>query len=223
MNAKMIIGGAVLAASTLAGTAVAGPFSANVGVTSNYIWRGVTQTGDQAAIQGGVDYENENGFYAGTWISNVSWTSTPGYEQDWYLGYGFEAGPVSLDVGYILYTYPVDSNVEDDFGEIYVNASWQWLSGGIAYTTNKESDIDTGDIYIYVSGDFEAKNGIAYGFTVGNYDYKQEDAISQLEDYAHLRLYMSKSDFTLAFDKNDYDGASGDYRFSVSWAKSFDL
>ncbi len=224
MNAKMIIGGAVLAASTLAGTAVAGPFSANIGVTSDYLWRGVTQTGDQAAIQGGVDYENENGFYAGTWISNVTWTTTPGYEQDWYLGYGFEAGPVGLDVGYIFYNYPVGT-AKEDFGEVYVNASWQWLSGGIAYNTNKEdSSADTGDLYLYVSGDFEAQNGIGYGFTVGRYDFKGGSDY----DYNHVRLYMSKSDFTLAFEKNDTDTAfwgagSDDHRFTVSWAKSFDL
>ncbi len=221
MNAKMIIGGAVLAASTLAGTAVAGPLSANIGVTSDYIWRGVTQTNDAAAVQGGVDYENPNGFYAGTWVSNESWTTTSpsvvGYEQDWYLGYGFEAGPVNLDVGYILYTYPVGPG-KDDFGELYVNASWQWLTGGIAYNTNKEdSAADTGDLYLYVSGDFEAGNGIGYGFTAGRYDFKGSG------DYNHVRLYLSKSDFTLAFDKNDLNGNDGDYRFSVSWSKSFDL
>ncbi len=230
MNAKMIIGGAVLAASTLAGTAVAGPFSANIGVTSNYLFRGVTQTADAAAVQGGVDYENENGFYAGTWISNLAsgsaayYGSQGNFEQDWYLGYGFQAGPVGLDVGYILYTYPV-SSIEADYGEIYLNASWEWLSGGIAYTTNKEaSGADTGDIYLYVSGDFEAKSGLGYGFTVGRYDFKGGSA----GDYNHVRLYMSKSDFTLAFEKNDTDTAvwgtgSDDYRFTVSWAKSFDL
>jgi uncharacterized protein (TIGR02001 family) len=47
--------------------------SANIGAVSNYIWRGVTQTGDQAAIQGGLDYGHVSGFYAGTWISNIDW------------------------------------------------------------------------------------------------------------------------------------------------------
>jgi uncharacterized protein (TIGR02001 family) len=48
-------------------------FSANIGAVSNYIWRGVTQTGDQAAIQGGLDVGHESGFYAGTWASNIDW------------------------------------------------------------------------------------------------------------------------------------------------------
>jgi hypothetical protein len=48
-------------------------FSANIGAVSNYIWRGVSQTGDGAAVQGGLDVAHESGFYAGTWASNIDW------------------------------------------------------------------------------------------------------------------------------------------------------
>lgn len=48
-------------------------FSANIGAVSNYIWRGVTQTQDGAAIQGGLDYGHISGFYAGAWASNIDW------------------------------------------------------------------------------------------------------------------------------------------------------
>jgi uncharacterized protein (TIGR02001 family) len=47
--------------------------SANIGVVSNYMWRGVTQTLDGAAVQGGLDFTHESGFYAGTWASNIDW------------------------------------------------------------------------------------------------------------------------------------------------------
>lgn len=226
MKAKTIIGGAVLAASVLTGPAVAGSFSANIGVSSNYIFRGVTQTADQAAVSGGVDYEHDSGFYAGTWISNVTGyggrttSNTTNYEQDWYAGYGFEAGPVGLDVGYILFTYPVGDG-EHDYGEIYVNASWEWLSGGINYTVNKEGNPDKkNDIYLFVSGETEIGNGLALSGTVGRYDYDDD---TNNEDYTHFQLAVSKDDFTFAIDKNDLDGASGSTRFSVSWSKSFDL
>jgi uncharacterized protein (TIGR02001 family) len=55
--------------------------SANIGAVSNYIWRGVTQTQDGAAIQGGLDYAHESGFYAGTWASNIDWNDE-GAPQD---------------------------------------------------------------------------------------------------------------------------------------------
>ncbi len=72
-----VMAGAIAGASLTAGqSAVAqdgGPwdFSANIGAVSNYIWRGVSQTGDGAAVQGGLDVGHESGFYAGTWASNI--------------------------------------------------------------------------------------------------------------------------------------------------------
>jgi uncharacterized protein (TIGR02001 family) len=45
----------------------------NVAVTSQYIFRGLTQTNGDPAIQGGLDYSHASGFYAGTWLSNISW------------------------------------------------------------------------------------------------------------------------------------------------------
>ncbi len=228
MKAKTIIGGAVLAASVLTGPALAGALSANIGVSSNYIFRGVTQTLDQAAVSGGLDYEHDSGFYAGTWISNVGSGSNAlygaqgNYEQDWYAGYGFEAGPVGLDVGYILFTYPVGPG-QYDYGEIYVNASWEWLSGGINYTVNKEgSPANKNDVYLFVTGEFPVGNGLTLSGTVGNYNY--DDPAT--EDYVHFQVALSKDDFTFALDKNDLtDTGNGedDVRFSISWSKSFDL
>ena len=52
--------------------------SANIGAVSNYMWRGVTQTQDGAAVQGGLDFSHESGFYAGTWISNVDFNDEGG-------------------------------------------------------------------------------------------------------------------------------------------------
>ncbi|MGA0975457.1 MAG: TorF family putative porin, partial [Sedimenticolaceae bacterium] len=55
---------------------------ANIGATSNYVWRGVTQTSDDATLQGGVDYSNEEGFSLGAWASDVK--PVNGYEFDIY-------------------------------------------------------------------------------------------------------------------------------------------
>jgi len=85
------------------------PLSANVGLVSNYVLRGISQTGGEAAIQGGFDYTHSSGFYLGTWGSNVGWlTEFQGYdsgsmELDLYGGYRHHIGPVSYDVGAIRY------------------------------------------------------------------------------------------------------------------------
>jgi uncharacterized protein (TIGR02001 family) len=126
-------------AVVLSGTAAA-EFAANIGVTSNYVWRGVTQTDDDAAVSGGVDYSHDSGFYAGVWASNVNFPSeqavfdsgpdnipgTPddvqigtktsnnrGAEVDFYAGFAneFDMG-LGYDVGLLYYWYPGF----DDFG-----------------------------------------------------------------------------------------------------------
>ena len=79
--------------------------SGNVSVTNNYIWRGLTQSINESAVQGGIDYADESGFYIGTWASNVSYDSDDAYsyEHDIYFGFSGEAEGFSYDVGYLYY------------------------------------------------------------------------------------------------------------------------
>src|SRR5450756_487044 len=64
-----------VSAQTAPAAAPASPhtFTGNVGLVSQYIFRGLTQTNGNPAIQGGADYAHASGFYAGTWLSNISW------------------------------------------------------------------------------------------------------------------------------------------------------
>ena len=94
----------------------AGPhsFSANVALVSDYVFRGISQTQNRPAIQGGFDYSHSSGLYLGTWGSNVSWVQDTGMktnnslELDVYGGYKGAVGPVSYDVGVLQYYYPGD-------------------------------------------------------------------------------------------------------------------
>ena len=60
-------------------------WSANVGVTNNYLWRGLTQSINEPAIQGGIDYASDSGFYVGTWASNVSYDSDDAYSYEQHV------------------------------------------------------------------------------------------------------------------------------------------
>ncbi|MBT8621388.1 TorF family putative porin [Polynucleobacter paneuropaeus] len=104
------------------------PITANVTVTSNYIYRGLTQTNNKPAIQGGFDYAHESGFYVGNWNSSISWISdtygAQGYsnlksgsqgssvtgpiEMDFYAGFKKEliAEGFASDFGVLQYYYP---------------------------------------------------------------------------------------------------------------------
>jgi uncharacterized protein (TIGR02001 family) len=225
MKVKSLIAGSVLAASAVTSSVAMAEheFTGNLGLTSNYIWRGVTQTGDQAAIQGGIDYGYQ-GFYAGAWASNVTWTTPEGYEIDLYAGYGFDWGQTSWDIGYIQYMYPVGDE-ENDFGEAYLNFGWNWLSAGVAYTVSKEVTTDyENDIYLYVAGEWQVGKSVALGALYGDYDF--DDPATT--DYAHYQVYLTAHDFTFALDQNDLDetvpgDGTDDMRFTVSYSKSFDF
>jgi uncharacterized protein (TIGR02001 family) len=84
--------------------------SANVGLTTDYVFRGISQSGGEAAVQGGVDFTCGR-FYAGVWGSSIA--SEFGSEVDVYGGYKFGAGPITFDVGFTYYAYPgiSDANV----------------------------------------------------------------------------------------------------------------
>jgi len=120
-------------------------FTANAGLFSQYIFRGISQTAGQPAVQGGFDYTHSSGFYLGTWASNISWLEDFGQynrsslEWDFYGGYK-NSFPGSedwnYDVGLYYYYYPgkriSGANNADTF-EMYGAIGWKWLSAKASY------------------------------------------------------------------------------------------
>ena len=207
---------------------ISGKITGNIGVTSNYLWRGVTQTNDLSAVSGGIDFAHDSGFYAGTWTSNLGGDDQ---ELDLYAGYGMKAGPVDLDFGAISYQYPVS---ETYFHEAYVNASMSMFTLGAAYTIGSDDDdtaaFSEGDIYVSFGAAFEIAKDLELGVTVGFYDFDKKvnptDVTDTSEDYSHVQVSLSKEDFTFSIDKNDLtDSGAGEdnIRVSASWSKVFDL
>jgi uncharacterized protein (TIGR02001 family) len=83
----------------------------NVGATTDYRYRGISQSRLQPAVQGGVDFAHKSGFYLGAWGSTIKWIKDAGgnanVELDVYGGYkGSINNDVSFDVGVLGYIYP---------------------------------------------------------------------------------------------------------------------
>lgn len=225
----------LVASGAMSGVASA-EVTGNIGVTSNYIWRGVTQTGDAPAVQGGVDYAHESGFYAGTWLSNVDFSETSDrneYEQDLYLGFAGAAGDFGYDVGVFHYMYPLSDNA--DFTELGLSGSYKMVSAGVNYTVSSDvEDTDAGaevfiegDLYYYAGLNFDLGSDLGLGLLAGAYNFEDDGQGGADLDYVNYQISLSKGDFTFAYDQNDIDGvdAAGkkfdDPRFSVSWTKEF--
>jgi len=213
-------------AALMGATAVAqAELSANIGVTSNYMFRGMSFTGDDAAVSGGLDYAHDSGFYIGTWASSLN----SGTEVDLYLGFGGEAGSIGYDVGVIRYMYPETSNIA--YSELYGSLSFSMFEVGLAYTIESESgnsggQYDTGDLYYYASASTDIMDGFTLGATAGYYDWKNDGAVD-VKSYGHFDLTLSKDvgdlgEFSFLVSKAG-KGANGDdnMNFAVSWAKSF--
>jgi len=125
-------------------------FSGNMTIGSDYRFRGVSQTFKGPTIQGGIDYSHSSGFYVGNWNSNVSntlYAAGNQIEMDFYGGWKGSWGDFGLDVGALYYFYDsarwsgsnqgtagaVNTSGKYNNGELYIGASWKWLSAKYSY------------------------------------------------------------------------------------------
>ena len=160
MFRKTVIAGALAAALTPGMAFAAEPtpehtLSGNLGFFSQYIFRGLTQTNREPAIQGGFDYAHASGLYAGTWASNISWLRDGGAyraggsgEFDFYGGWKPTYGDFTFDIGTLYYWYPGDptltppgaaaSNPKANSWEIYGGVAWKWFSVKYSHSIKDE-------------------------------------------------------------------------------------
>jgi uncharacterized protein (TIGR02001 family) len=221
-----VLGSLFVSAQALAGA------SANIGLTSNYLWRGVSQSDGHPAIQGGLDYAADNGLYVGTWASNEKF-GTKGTELDIYGGYKKELkGGLSYDLGAVKYNYPNHNSTE--FSEAYAKLGFKGIGAEADYTfQSNASDPDPvpakGDMYYALGYTGELKHGWGYGAKVGRYNFKNSPG-GVSPDYNHVQLSLTKDvgkvgKFTLAADKpsKPLNNDKSDARVSLAWTKSFDF
>ncbi|MDC7681725.1 TorF family putative porin [Asticcacaulis sp. BYS171W] len=129
---KFLLAAAVATSALVAGAASAeGALSYNIAATNNYIWRGVSQSNKEAAVQGGIDYTNGT-FYAGAWGSNVDFGSDASLEVDLYAGVKPTVGNWSFDFGAVYYSYPDEDGL--NFGELKAGFSHPLGKGTIGAT-----------------------------------------------------------------------------------------
>ena len=104
--------------------------AANVGLTTDYVFRGISQSNEEAAVQGGVDFTCGR-FYAGVWSSSI-FAEAATAEIDLYGGFKHTTGPITWDVGFIYYAYPGEpsGSTFGDYVEVKLGASGEIWRGG---------------------------------------------------------------------------------------------
>ena len=182
---------------------IPGTFSANVALTSEYYFRGISQTDDAPALQGGLDYELEIikpvSIYAGVWGSNVDFneasTTNATVELDWYGGLKGTIGSTGLswDAGFIYYSYPgAASGRNYDFWEIQGKLGYDFgiaaVTGSLNYSP--ENFGKSGDAYYYkfaVDVPVPAVKGLSFSGYIAEQDV-QKNAVFGSPDYVEWNL-----------------------------------
>lgn len=130
--------------------------SGNVAVTSDYAFRGISQTLEEAALQGGIDLEHPSGLYLGTWGSSLNFGETAlpraHVELDVYGGFGFSAAEiVDFDLGAIYYGYPGSDGRGYDFLELGLGASRSFskLDTGVSASFSPDYFGGSGESWYY--------------------------------------------------------------------------
>lgn len=103
----------------------AADLSAYVVLTTDYVWRGVTQSDEDPAAQLGGEIALESGLYGGVWASTIDIDNGPGRERDtemrYYLGYGWDAtNTLTLTANVVAYRYPGQGGLVDYAYEEYM-------------------------------------------------------------------------------------------------------
>jgi uncharacterized protein (TIGR02001 family) len=224
---KLSLAVAVLATGVFAAEESEIGISANVAATSNYVWRGMTQSDDAPAIQGGFDVEYK-GFYLGTWGSSVQWEDSTGdtaaMEADFYAGYTNELYGVTYDIGAIKYVYP-NIMSEFNFAEVYLGLGYDFeiFSIGAKYSNGIKVDkLDAPDnIEGTVSVPLPAE--ISLNGAYGAYGKDGDDNAFGKYYSVGLSKSLGKFEITLAYTGMDYysDGKDSENNFVGMLGASF--
>lgn len=224
MQKQTLISLALTSLLTLTSITSYAEVTANMAANSNYYWRGVTQSADQAAVSGGIDYSNDTGFYAGGWASNIDFgpTTSASYELDLYAGFSQSIGEITYDVGYLYYAYP-DADTSIDMGELYGSLSWQWLTGKVSYLTHAQSDSSASEdmLYLELNASFEILNATELAFHLG---HSSGDTINDWygeKTYLDYSVSIAKDGFSLGLVQTNL--ADDDLKVFVGYSLDFKL
>jgi uncharacterized protein (TIGR02001 family) len=188
---------------------IPGEFSANVALTSEYFFRGISQSDDRPAIQGGFDWSHDIGVHAGIWASNVDFTDAV-VEIDYSAGFGRSIGDFSYDISGIYYTYPGAMNSLDyDFFEVAGSASYDFgfasVTGGINYSPNYFGDSGSA-VYPSLSVNVPIGDYFYAGGHVGYQSISDETKFG-VPDYVDWGLNVGATykgfDFNIAYTDTD--------------------
>ena len=197
-------------------------FTGNVTLTSDYSFRGVSQTFGDPAIQGGLDLEFDNGFAIGTWSSNVNFGDSTSQELDLYASF---TGSVTEEIEYSLigirFEYPSEGDC-CDYMEFGGSISTESFTAGLMFSTEYLGDGNPSLTYPYVDysiGPVGLHLGISIAEGIANQGTEEDD--NYIDFSASLGFEAAGLDLSLSLVGSDLDiGPDGEPRLFLSVSRS---
>jgi len=239
---KSALGLALLAA--LSSSAFAG-VSAGATLTSDYVFRGTSQTNEGFAFQPSVTYEHESGFFASAWGSNVTFlldqggrqlVEDDGVEVNLTLGFDYAVNEKFSVMAWVMqYIYPSSDSVIKDYTEFHLGGTVGWFTLGFDFSNEFYGSEDTGT-YLSAGLDIPLPNefGLVAGVGRQSFDQFTQGNNNNDQAYTDFKLGVKRSwqgfDFALMYhDTNGSEVAPtfiatqdlADQRFVFSVARSF--
>jgi uncharacterized protein (TIGR02001 family) len=216
---KKFMGAAMLAGASIAGIGAANAeTTASVAMTTDYVWRGISQSDGNFAVQGSFDYSNDM-FYAGAWASSVDDFGVDATsELDLYVGFTPSAGPVDFDIGLLGYFYPGADDI--DFLELMVgasiSASEELTFGASAYLANDFGNTGSDALYLEVNSAYAFSEETSVSGAYGNQDV---DLFGEYDTW-NIGVSHAMHGFTLDLRYHDTDGLGADEIFNLTVSRS---
>ena len=202
-------------------TAAASEFSGVATLTSEYIYRGLTMSDGDPALQLGLDYLHDTGLFVGVWASTIDIRSAMGErdtELDYYGGYHYESeSPFTATVTLLRYSYPGHTGTHSyDYNEVLVGATWrERYSIELGYTSNLYG-LDRIARHWELRSEWPVANAWVVGAALGGNDMSD----AGVSRYLHWDIGASARFSRLTFDLRWYDNEQPDGFSALSSADS---
>lgn len=201
--------------------------SGNIALTTDYKFRGISQSDSAPSVQGGFDVAFDNGAYIGTWGAAVDFDCAidtcgglnGGIELDYYAGFASDiSDSVSFDIGYIYYDYPQDEGLLGDYGEIYGSLSFGDFGIGMNYSDEYWGE--TGKFtYTYATYSMALSESVGLDLLVGSGDYDEAGYLDGATEHMNWSVALSTSaaglDFAITYEDTDLDKEDA---YGYDWA-----
>ncbi|MEW5682461.1 MAG: TorF family putative porin [Pseudomonadota bacterium] len=195
--------------------------SGDVTFASDYAFRGISQTEEAPALQGGLSLSSASGFYASVWGSNVDFLAEGTLELDVMLGWsGAINDDWSTDVGIMRYGYPNAEIDGSNFYELYGSLSYKDLTFGLAYSDDYYAN--SGNfVYVYANYAYALSDNLSLDLHVGQNEYDDSSA-SYLDWSIGLSTEVLGAGLSLTYVDTDINGSYlADSRIIFAVSKSF--